>query len=698
LPVLDCRPEGWPTVQIQIPPYLAGALNHFDPTRYSMTVPNTSAATGAIAHSRTADRAQLHSVTSMRLLEIGAVLTLLVIATWMRLVNLGTYSGLFDEGIRVEQLFLMGQGYRPFRDIFAAQGPLLLDLLYPLFRLYGGTLEAARMAVATYSLLGLIGVYLAARQVAGAVGGIAAMSLLILSTLYIEASRLALAEVVALGFAAPAVAAGIAYGNSGRRSWLALAGALALISLLIKPIAIGLTVPLALAVLRRGRAGIVDAAIVGVFAAAIAGVVVLSIGLAGVLDQIVDYRKVSIESEGWSLKKNWQALVRAWSFEPLGLFTIAGVGSLALLIQKRWSGLLLIGWVLGCLILLLSYTPLHGKHAVTIIPAIAAVAGAAVGLAVNSFRNGISLSTIGIVAPIAAAALLYLANLPSVFAAGTQLLRVTADTDVDPAIEQYANAVSVIHDLSDASDFVVTDHPYLTFLAQRMVPPPLVDTAKARIRSRSLTANEAVTIAQSYDPSMVVLWTDRLRPLRPFKQWVEDNFRLVKVYNRRNDLDRGIYVKQSADLSTIRERLGAGMTPVGPVRFADEIALVAYSVDQTSLERGAGTAVTLHWEALRQPTQDHKVVTYIRGADGKQWDGQQESLSGGSVPVTEWQPGRWLFQQTFVRVESNVPPGEQLLTVGIYDSRGRQLISPQADRSLEVLESGDLVVARIQVK
>src|SRR4051812_16377619 len=178
-----------------------------------MTVSNTSAATGAMGHSRTVARAHLHSVTSMRLLEIGAVLTLLAIAIWMRLVNLGSYSGLFDEGIRVEQLFLMAQGYRPFRDIFAAQGPLLLDLLYPLFRLYGGTLEAARMAVATYSLLGLLGVYLAARQVGGALGGLAAMGLLVLSPLYIEGSRLALAEVVALGFAAPSVAAAIAYGR-----------------------------------------------------------------------------------------------------------------------------------------------------------------------------------------------------------------------------------------------------------------------------------------------------------------------------------------------------------------------------------------------------------------------------------------------------------------------------------------------------
>src|SRR5215212_3553101 len=65
-----------------------------------------------------------------------------------RLVNLGAYSGSFDEGVRAQQLLLMSAGYRPFRDIFASQGVLLLDILHPFFSLGGGTLLAARLGVA----------------------------------------------------------------------------------------------------------------------------------------------------------------------------------------------------------------------------------------------------------------------------------------------------------------------------------------------------------------------------------------------------------------------------------------------------------------------------------------------------------------------------------------------------------------------
>lgn len=53
-------------------------------------------------------------------LEAALAVALLALAVAMRTVNLGVYSGLFDEGIRVEQLYLMSAGFRPFRDIFAS--------------------------------------------------------------------------------------------------------------------------------------------------------------------------------------------------------------------------------------------------------------------------------------------------------------------------------------------------------------------------------------------------------------------------------------------------------------------------------------------------------------------------------------------------------------------------------------------------
>jgi hypothetical protein len=259
-----------------------------------------------------------------------------------------------------------------------------------------------------------------------------------------------------------------------------------------------------------------------------------------------------------------------------------------------------------------------------------------------------------------------------VVAQSGQLLRVTADTDVDPAVEQYADAVAAIRTLTGPRDFVVTDHPYLTFLAGRLVPPLLVDTSKTRIRSRSLRASDAVAQSMAYDPALIVLWTDRLRGLRDFKTWVEDNYLLVKVYNRRQDLDRGIYVRERADLPSVR----ASLANAGAVRFDADFAgglrLVSAYVDRAEMRRGDGAGVTLEWESTRPLAADYHVITVLRGPDGQNWDQQQESLSGGSDGTTEWAVGRWLFQNTFVLSEPDVPAGEYEVRVSVYDSKTRQ--------------------------
>ena len=256
-------------------------------------------------------------------LEATAAALLLALAVAMRVVNPGVYSGLFDEGIRVEQLFLMSAGYRPFRDIFAAQGPLLLDLLHPWFVLFGQNLVAASWSVGVYSLIGLAGAYWLARLVGGPLAAITAATLLVLSPLYLEGSRIALAEVPALAPATFAVGAAILYARSGSRRWLVACGVLLAVSLLIKPITLAAGVPAGLAVLSRWRAGLRTMLVDGLLLGAVVGVlgilVVVGVGLAGVFDQIIAYRLESRGSEGWSLWKNRVALARALSFEAAAM-------------------------------------------------------------------------------------------------------------------------------------------------------------------------------------------------------------------------------------------------------------------------------------------------------------------------------------------------------------------------------------------
>ena len=188
----------------------------------------------------------------------GLALTLILAgALAMRLTDLdgarSNFPDLFDEGIRAEQLFLMTHGFRPYRDIYAAQGPLLLDALYPFYRLFGETLGAVRLGVGMLSLLGLVGAYLAAGAIGGRVGGLLACALLALSPAYLEGSRLALAEVPSIVPALFALALALRYQAGADRRWLVGSAVLLAVALLLKPMIVPAAVAIVVAIVLRGR-------------------------------------------------------------------------------------------------------------------------------------------------------------------------------------------------------------------------------------------------------------------------------------------------------------------------------------------------------------------------------------------------------------------------------------------------------------
>src|SRR5690349_10034886 len=148
--------------------------------------------------------------------RVGLVV-LLILAVPTRIMNLDAFAGKFDEGIRGAQLMLMAAGYRPFRDIFASQGPLSLDVFYPTYMLFGQTLGAARLAPALFSVVGVgLGAWIAWRS-AGRLAGTVTGLLLLISPIYLKNSRLALVEVPALVPALAAGGAALGYGRAGGR-------------------------------------------------------------------------------------------------------------------------------------------------------------------------------------------------------------------------------------------------------------------------------------------------------------------------------------------------------------------------------------------------------------------------------------------------------------------------------------------------
>ncbi len=607
--------------------------------------------------------------------ETLALGIILVGSTFMRLVRLSGSSGDLDEGIRGMQLLLMTAGFRPVREIYSSQGPLLLDMLYPLYSLFGETLGAARLAVGVYSLVGILGAFWVARLVGGPLGGVAAASLLALSPTYLRNSRQALAEVPALAPAILAIGAALAFQRSGRHAWLVLSGVLLGVALLVKPIVAAAVLPVALAAVLGRRRGLGPLLLVGLTTALVVAGVILSTDLQAVLNQMVDYRLKSREASGWNPRENWKLLQETLGRDGIGLFALAGGSGLALLLDSPRRALPLVAWAGLSLGLLLAYAPLFPKHAAVLLPPVAILAGAGIGRVWQAVRAARWQGMVGVLA-LAGPALLYLWSAPAVLSWDARFMNLGPSTEGERFPES-ADAAAAIAGLTQPADFVVTDNPELPFLARRLVPPELADPSRTRVRARELTGEEIAQAGDAYDAKLVVLWGDRLRGLRAFTTWLDERFQPAKVYSRGGNAPRVVYLRRDhADSSQARAAL-ATTTREGAIRttasadFGGILRLHGWGLDRAEMTQAGNLGVTYEWEGLGRASVDYHILTELRGPDGQVWADEELSLGSRNVGLTEWQPGRWLFQTSIFKLPDTAPLGEYTATVGVLDTRAR---------------------------
>jgi 4-amino-4-deoxy-L-arabinose transferase-like glycosyltransferase len=489
-----------------------------------------------------------------RLAEVAAIVGLLALAVWLRVPNLDAYTGSFDEGIRAEQLLLMAAGYRPFRDIFASQGPLLLDLLYPFYLAFGQTLTAARAGVVSCSLVAIVGAAWTARQIAGPIAGLAAALILAVSPTFLDGSRLALAEVPTTAPSLLALGCLLRYRQTGGRWALAAGAACCALALLIKPMAIPIGAPVAVLLLApaspsrpwTSRRWLVDVLGFGLLVLAICAVVILILGPAGVWDNLGAYRGGAGHRLGADALPNLRLTLITLRQDQYGLFVLAAAGALLGLWRRPLPTLALLAWALAVLALFAVYGDLADKHIVYLVPSVALLAACGAGLGAESIVGVVDRSrrrpAALLAAGIGAVGLLaYLVSLPTVYAADQYLLRVAPKVAAERRGRSTDQEIAeIIRTHTPPDGWVLADNPLAAFWARRRVLPYLVDTSGTRIDAGSLTAALAVNEIALYRPSVIVTWPRRLGKLDDLvRRLPELGYRLERSY----DLGWKVYVR-----------------------------------------------------------------------------------------------------------------------------------------------------------
>jgi len=109
-----------------------------------------------------------------------------------------------------------------------------------------------------------------------------------------------------------------------------------------------------------------------------------------------------------------------------------------------------------------------------------------------------------------------------------------------------------------------------------------------------------------------------------------------------------------------------GPSTAGLANFGGQLMLVEAALDAGQTAPGATLPLTLHWRALRAPTENYTVFAQIIGPEGKLY-GQVDSWPvHGTRPTGSWRSGEEINDPYQLTLAPDAPPGEYQVIVGWY--------------------------------
>jgi hypothetical protein len=129
--------------------------------------------------------------------------------------------------------------------------------------------------------------------------------------------------------------------------------------------------------------------------------------------------------------------------------------------------------------------------------------------------------------------------------------------------------------------------------------------------------------------------------------------------------------------------------------LGDQVEFLGYDLDRVEVSPGEMLHLTLYWRALAEMETSYTVFTHL--LDGaNQIQGQQDNPPmSGSYPTTMWLPGEVVIDEYTLVVDTDAPPGEHIVEIGLYVAETGQRL-PVLDGMGQII--GDrILLSRVQV-
>ena len=519
------------------------------------------------------------------------VLVLFTIGIWMRwhLLDVPFDRDSYDEGVYWQSLRSMSTGASLYQQIFYSQPPFFLLSIYPFYALLGQTLWSARLGIAVISLFGFVGALVLGKALAGRLGMLIALLLLVINPLYLAESQTLQAD--APSTALTLLAVGLAYlwwerpdGMVGYCLAMLVAITLAL-SMLTKLLVVPALVPIGLLILAhfwkvKQQTSIklfvsIGPLLIGCITFVLATFLIL-LPFIHVLPQLWN-TMVSFHTDAKTELLNSSSKAKLYNLDPQqngtliknALISLLGAsalyGTIAALIQRNWRVIPLLAWLATTIYVFWQQVPLLSHHMVAVVPPLIALsvigcapitpAGKRFGVLIGHLFRLRPLKTAfaskrmaflkktfkpvdSLVNPMMVLAMV-LVICQVVF--NFQAIRSFYDTSYVNTHSQVTQSnMHVAQDLQHVTkqgQLVITDAQFIAALADRNTPASLVDTSNVRIFTNYVTTQQLIEAASQPQVQAILFYQDRLDLMRPsFYNWVQQHFHLAHHYDTKKEL------------------------------------------------------------------------------------------------------------------------------------------------------------------
>ncbi|HWS83871.1 MAG TPA: glycosyltransferase family 39 protein, partial [Ktedonobacteraceae bacterium] len=473
----------------------------------------------------------------------------------------------------------MSTGASLYQQIFYSQPPFFLLSIYPFYALLGQTIWSARLGIAIISLFGLLGALLLGRALAGRLGMLLALLLLVINPLYLAESQILQAD--APSTALTLLAVGLAYlwwerPNGMVKYCLAMLAATTLaLSILTKLLAAPALAPvilLALAPFKEVKKQTPVKRFVSMdplFLGCIAFVLTTLLLLLPFRHAFSQFWQTVVtfhtDAKTYFLDTQSGNSTNIGSLLESLLSASALYGTVIALLRRDWRVIPLLVWLVATIYLLWQQVPLFLHHSVVLIPPLIALAVMGVApitraekrprLLVGHLLRLLPLKTtfaskkpafLKVISK-ATHPLVHIATVITIILALCQIvsniqpIRSLYDSSYLNAHSQSTQPnIHVIHDLqrfTKQDQLVITDAQFIAAQAGRSTPASLVDTSDVRIFTNYVTTQQLIEEASQPQVQVVLFYTDRLDMMLPsFYNWVSQHFHLAYRYGSGEEL------------------------------------------------------------------------------------------------------------------------------------------------------------------